>query len=527
MREMAQAVLPVACAQLRSLQSLARPQQPSLTPLCTTLKFHFHSHNVVLQLTQQQQRCRQDEGLRCESSIHVSGFSEVGNDVEDFDVCCSGAFMVPMMKREYGAFGGATLEKSKLELSQPTSKVAPQTEDGGGGGDIGKKINHGGGDGGDDGGDDDDYFGEADDGDEGDDEGFFNRKVAIPEVFDRKIVEAVLQEWYRTMTDLPAGIRQAVQMGLISSAQMVKFLSINARPTLARAVSRAIPAPISRAFIGRMIADPAFLYKVLLEQIATIGYGTWREFQHRGERIRKEWDLAAINVMTLAACNLAIVCSLAPSRSYATVFKYDLQNALQKLPNNVFDRSYPLREFDMKKRVYGFFYKAAELSLVGMVIGTAGAGLSEFHTALNKQDAGMEMSSGKLTKIQTSALGYGAFLGISGNLRYQLVYGAERLMREHFNHMGFLIICSSALRLPILRRANSQRTKGMQNTKKCVFAQGVGRPNHEEVVPSGPGSRPHRWGALPPNPPAGGLPPPEPPKTCCSVLSRNCNLAIS
>ena len=32
------------------------------------------------------------------------------------------------------------------------------------------------------------------------------------QIFDRKIVEAILQEWYKTMADLPAGLRQAMEM---------------------------------------------------------------------------------------------------------------------------------------------------------------------------------------------------------------------------------------------------------------------------------------------------------------------------
>lgn len=103
-------------------------------------------------------------------------------------------------------------------------------------------------------------------------------------------------------------------------------------------------------------------------------------------RIREEWDLAAANVLTMAVCNMAICWTLAPSRSYGNTFKYEFQNAIQKLPNHVFDKSYPLREFDRQKRIYSFFYKAAELSLVGMVAGTVGAGLSKAKDVFGKRE---------------------------------------------------------------------------------------------------------------------------------------------
>lgn len=86
-------------------------------------------------------------------------------------------------------------------------------------------------------------------------------------------------------------------------------------------------------------------------------------------RIKQEWDLALLNVLTVTACNAIVVWSLAPCRSYGNTFQFDLQNTLQKLPNNVFEKSYPLREFDLQKRIQSFFYKAAELCLVGLTTG--------------------------------------------------------------------------------------------------------------------------------------------------------------
>ncbi|XP_071721776.1 uncharacterized protein [Rutidosis leptorrhynchoides] len=349
----------------------------------------------------------------------------------------------PVMKKDYGAFGAVTLEKGKLDVSEKQEQASsPELATGGGGGDIGKRIHHGGGDGGDDGGDDDDYFDDFDDDEEGGDDGLFRRRMILEELFDRKFVDAVLDEWKKTMMDLPAGLRQAYEMGLVSSAQMVKFLAINARPTTVRYISRGLPEGLSRAFIGRMIADPAFLYKLLLEQVGTIGCTVWWELKTRKDRIKEEWDLALLNVLTASACNALVVWSLAPSRSYGNTFRYELQNTLQKLPNNLFEKSYPLREFDLQKRVHSLFYKAAELSIVGLSAGAIQGSLSNFLGSKKKDRLSVTNPS-----LSTNALGYGAFLGLYANFRYQMLCGLDRAVANHFDVIGVALFFSTTLRL--------------------------------------------------------------------------------
>ncbi|KAI3827811.1 hypothetical protein L1987_01896 [Smallanthus sonchifolius] len=176
-----------------------------------------------------------------------------------------------------------------------------------------------------------------------------------------------------------------------------------------------------------MIADPAFLYRFLLEQAATIGSSVLWEVKTRKGRIKEEWDLALINVLTVTACNSIVVWSLAPCRSYGNTFRFDLQNTLQKLPNNVFEKSYPMREFDMQKRIQSFFYKAAELCIVGLTAGAAQGALTNL--------------------LSTNALGYGAFLGIYANLRYQLLCGFDRAMVTQFDVIGVGLAFSTALRI--------------------------------------------------------------------------------
>ncbi|CAA6673453.1 unnamed protein product [Spirodela intermedia] len=372
------------------------------------------------------------------------------------------------MKGNFGAFGAVTLEKSKLDLSQKTTRTSPETAIGGGGGDIGKRNSHGGGDGGDDGGDDDDYFGDFDDFDEGDDGGLFRRRLILQELFDRKFVDAVLQEWYKTMVNLPAGLFQAYEMGLVSSAQMVRFLSIHARPTITRFISRALPDSLSREFIGRMIADPSFLYKLCLEQVATVGYSVWWELKNRKgsfylKKIR--WVLQdqggvgsrLINILTVSACNAVVVWSLAPCHSYANTFQFEWQNALNKLPNNVFEKNYLLREFDLQKRIQSFFYKAAGLSLAGWplewprapspttLLGRRRGG--KVNHQLGRRAAFFSWLSVTVPSVNTNALGYGAFLGLYANLRYQLLNGLDRALFNRFDVLGVALFFSTALRM--------------------------------------------------------------------------------
>ena len=118
------------------------------------------------------------------------------------------AMRVPAsMARGFGSSGGATLQRSKLDMAQKVQQTAPKIDEGGGGGGIGGKIFNGGG-GGDDGGDDDDYF-DDDFGEEGDGDGdgnFF--RVALPELYDQITLNAVLAEWFRTVADLPLVLRQ-------------------------------------------------------------------------------------------------------------------------------------------------------------------------------------------------------------------------------------------------------------------------------------------------------------------------------
>ena len=72
--------------------------------------------------------------------------------------------------------------------------------------------------------------------------------LQVKELYDEASIAAVLQEWFRTFQDLPLIIRQSVQLGLFSSAQLVRFLCMDVRPGLTRKVTRVLSPKVLIVF---------------------------------------------------------------------------------------------------------------------------------------------------------------------------------------------------------------------------------------------------------------------------------------
>ncbi|KAJ9513225.1 hypothetical protein QJQ45_029514 [Haematococcus lacustris] len=344
---------------------------------------------------------------------------------------------------------GMTMERSKLQFVMPTPTVqGPKLDDGGSGGDIGKIIhNGGGGDGGDD--DDDDYFNEGDDEGDGEGEaardGFF--RAVIPESYDKLSIGAVFAEWMKTVQELPAILRQAVVMGLFSSAQLVRFFAMDVRPNVTRAVSRSLPPTLARDFVGRLMADPGFVQKLAMESTIAAVASLWYEYRLRGDKLKGELDLAMINVMGMAAAAGATTWLLAPSRSYGSIQKFPWQQMLDKLPNCVFDVSGPLRQYTQQARAVGFVAKMAELSAVGALMGTTTALLSSAVVALRQRADPEWQPSAAVPNVGRSSSGLAAFFAVNANVRYQLLGGLDRVLFERTNFLWTYLLLSSSARL--------------------------------------------------------------------------------
>lgn len=120
------------------------------------------------------------------------------------------------------------------------------------------------------------------------------------------------------------------------------------------------------------------------------------------------------------AANAALVYLVAPTRAAPAPGRFEWQNQLSKLPNNVFEATTPLREYTTGSRAAAFFTKSAELCGVGMLAGGAQSALAQAALAVRRKSDPAFQPSMPVPSVQQSALGFAAAHGIFANVRYQV-----------------------------------------------------------------------------------------------------------
>jgi hypothetical protein len=266
-----------------------------------------------------------------------------------------------------------------------------------------------------------------------------------------------------------------VELGLVSSLQLVRFLAVDCRPTLVRAAHRVLPTASARAFVGRLMADPSFLAKLAVEQAITVAAGTAYEAAARGPRLRDEAGLATVGVAGQLASTAAAVWLLAPTRSYGAPTSSATQRLLQALPNHVFDASGPLRQYTLATRAAGALLKAAQLAGLGALIGGTTTQLQRSLVQRRQKADPTWRPAVHVPDLRTGALGTAAWLGLSCSARYNLLAGADRWMHERLSSLTAAVAGTCALRLVNNHVGDASRTWLLGLPSSDALAQWGGR----------------------------------------------------
>ncbi|CAL5192224.1 unnamed protein product [Lathyrus oleraceus] len=183
---------------------------------------------------------------------------------------------------------------------------------------------------------------------------------------------------------------------------------------------------------NRMLADPAFLFKIGSEIVIDSCCATVAEYQKRGKDFWNEFELYVADLLVGLVVNVALVGMLAPyarigKPSISKGFIGSMQKAYAALPSSVFEAERPGCRFSVQQRLGTYFFKGIMYGAVGFGCGIIGQGIANAIMTAKRSIKKSEDDVPVPPLLKSAAL-WGVFLAVSSNTRYQIVNGLERLV---------------------------------------------------------------------------------------------------
>lgn len=201
----------------------------------------------------------------------------------------------------------------------------------------------------------------------------------------------------------------------------------------------------------RVAADPDFPFKVLVEQVIGVGAAVLGDMSSRKDWGIHELDFVFSTVVVGSIMNFSLMYLLAKTpASAATAGSGNLlarlfdENTLKRMGapgGNFFEPGFPI-----SKRFLNLGYKGVVFGLVGFCAGVIGTSLSNGLIAMRKRfDPNFEVQN-KAPGILANAGVWGTHMGISSNVRYQMLNGLDMVMAPAMPPSAFKGV-SSIIRL--------------------------------------------------------------------------------
>ncbi|KAK4531320.1 hypothetical protein CCYA_CCYA07G2177 [Cyanidiococcus yangmingshanensis] len=194
------------------------------------------------------------------------------------------------------------------------------------------------------------------------------------------------------------------------------------------------------AWRAKMLADPNFFFKLLMEETVGMGLCLTGVIIARGDRLMQELDFVLIDTLVGASLSFVLIWLLAPSIPMGSMIGQQpvkgnawslrrLQSYLGDLPSCAFAPGTRLQHYDWTQRAAAFLYKGSLFAMAGFAAGVIGTSLGYALLALRKRYTGCEPEN-RMPPILAMSLGWAGFMFVSANPRYQLVTATELWIYE-------------------------------------------------------------------------------------------------
>lgn len=239
--------------------------------------------------------------------------------------------------------------------------------------------------------------------------------------------EEVMKEVEKLGATLPSDILEAARTTGIRKLLLIRYLDLQGSVWPLGFLMRHCSM-----LRNRMLADPAFLFKIGTEIVIDSCCATFAEVQKRGEDFWAEFELYLADLLVGVVVNVALVGMLAPyarigQRSVSSGFLGRINHACSRLPSSVFEAERPGCAFSVQQRIASYFYTGLLQGAVGFGCGIVGQGIANLimtaKRSIKKSDEDIPVPP----LIKSAAL-WGVFLAVSSNTRYQVINGLEHVV---------------------------------------------------------------------------------------------------
>jgi Protein RETICULATA-related len=232
---------------------------------------------------------------------------------------------------------------------------------------------------------------------------------------------------------LPDDLSRALAAGTLGSEMVARYKAFSrSRNPIARFLI-AIPA-----FRTRILADPGFLFKLMVQELVGNGTALASEMVVRGKEIVNELEYVASDLIVGTVVEAGFVWLLAPrlASTSAVLNPGALTRFFESLPANAFEASTALRTYSVPLRMASFVNAGLQYAAIGMVAGVVGTAITYGLVASRKRFDSSYVPERPLPPILASSAGWAAFMAISSNTRFQAVEGIERLLHGILHSSG-------------------------------------------------------------------------------------------
>ncbi|KAK9856473.1 hypothetical protein WJX84_010320 [Apatococcus fuscideae] len=234
--------------------------------------------------------------------------------------------------------------------------------------------------------------------------------------------EALLKEAGLDAGQLPKDMQEALRNGQLAAKDLEAWLRISGTPVL-NWICR-----VSAGFRNRMLGNPQFVMVLIIEQAIGISAKLAAEVDSRKDRFWKEIPMVASDLALEIFGDFIVVWILSPKKTFAQVPKQGLSRAIDGLPGHVLQ----VGSYSPAQRVGCLFYKAVLFFISAFGASVLGHSLAKFAVAQQQKSHPAEAGGKQLAPVWDNSLGWGSFVAVSTNLRYQTVGAIEERVFERF-----------------------------------------------------------------------------------------------